>query len=40
MSILSALGFTLISLALGGYIVSLIRPEHRHDQPHDEHEDF
>jgi hypothetical protein len=39
MSILSALVFTFISLALGGYLVSLIRPAHRHDQ-HDEHEDL
>jgi hypothetical protein len=39
MSILSALGFTLISLALGGYLVSLLRPAHRNDH-HDEHEDF
>jgi hypothetical protein len=39
MSILSALGFTLISLAIGGYLVSLLRPEHRHYQ-HDEHEDI
>jgi hypothetical protein len=39
MSILSALGFTIISLALGGYLVSLLRPEHRHDH-HDEHEDI
>ena len=37
MSILSALGVTLIALGIGGYIVSLIRPSHTHSR--DEHED-
>lgn len=38
MSILTAIGVSLISVAIAGYIVSLLRPAHRHDR--DEHEDF
>lgn len=39
MTILSTLGFVLIALAIGGYVVILIRPEHtRHTR--DEHEDI
>lgn len=38
MSVLSALGFTFISLIFGAYIVSAIRPSHTHDR--DEHEDI
>ena len=38
MSILTAIGVSLISVAVAGYIVSLLRPAHRPDR--DEHEDF
>ena len=39
MSIMSAIGVGLISVAIAGYIVSLLRP-HTHRPEHDEHEDF
>ena len=38
MSILTALVVSLISLAIAGYLVSLLRPAHRTER--DEHEDF
>lgn len=38
MSILTAIGVSLISLAIAGYLVSLLRPAHRPDR--DEHEDL
>lgn len=39
MTILSAIGVSLISVAIAGYIVSLLRP-HTHRTERDEHEDF
>lgn len=39
MTILSAIGVSLISVAIAGYIVSLIRP-HANRPEHDEHEDY
>lgn len=38
MSILTAIGFSLISFAVACYIVSLLRPNTHRE--HDEHEDF
>ena len=38
MSILTAIGVSLISFAVAGYIVSLLRPAHRTER--DEHEDL
>lgn len=42
MSILTAIGVSLISLAIAGYLVSLLRPAHRpaHRPDRDEHEDL
>lgn len=40
MNILSSLGFTLIALAVAGYLVALIRPEHTRKTERDEHEDL
>ena len=40
MTILSTLGFTLIAIAIGGYLVALIRPEHTRPRERDEHEDL
>ena len=39
MTILSAIGVSLITVAIAGYLVSLLRPHHTH-RDHDEHEDF
>jgi len=38
MTILTAIGFSLISVAIAGYLVSLLRPANRHDR--DAHEEL
>lgn len=38
MTILTAVGVSLITVAIAGYLVSLLRPHQHRD--HDEHEDF
>jgi len=40
MTVLSAIGVSLISVAIAGYLVSLIRPTHHHYRDRDEHKDL